>query len=98
MRERKNSLDFTAEEIAANRAAWQRLPARSTAVRARIALACIHLGEPIDNEAAAKLGLSTERTWRPCAQGHGEEGHVCGCKPTAWCKGCSDFQTTGKGS
>ena len=52
---------------------------------------CKHLGKAILSGQAAELGLDTRRTWKPCALGHGEKGHVCGCKPGASCRGCPDY-------
>ncbi len=80
------------EQAAADRAALKELQGRVAARRPRELPPCIHLRATITNEAAARIGLSTLRNWKPCAKNHGEKGHVCGCKSTATCAGCPDYE------
>jgi len=62
------------------------LPARTT-------IPCVHLGDPIQSGEAARLGLDTRRTWRPCAKGHGKTlaGYVCRCKGDNCGTTCPDY-------
>lgn len=84
-------------DSALHRNAWDNVPPPAAAPPAEPPAeppraACESLGEPITGRAADRLGLSSVRTWLPCGDGHGENGHVCKCDVANTCGACPDYR------
>ncbi len=64
------------------------------AMASNVSVPCRFMGEAITSSEANRIGLSTVREWKPCAKGHGQKGHVCGCQPwpNGGCDYCPDYQ------